>query len=166
MRDGSSNFIVDRLKTGKGKRRARGSFPPRPFPSLARWSAVYPSLRAIRLRYSRDFLLFVSFRSAAAVVAHHHPRPRIAAAVIYRFATRLKARDNKGRGKRVPWTTSSSLPIAASVVHACILARLRGGWLPGVGSQNTSVGFWRCGMLPSYLEYWIRGRKDCSSIRE
>lgn len=74
------------------------------------------------------------------------------------------------RGKRVPWTTSSSLPIAATIharARVCVcLWWVRGGWLPGVGSQNTSVGFWRCGMLPSYLEYWIRRRKDCSSIRE
>lgn len=116
-----------RLKAEKGKR-IDGLI--RPFLSLARRSAVYPSLRAIRLRWgrSRDFLfvrfVFVSIRGDC-VVAHRHPRPRIAAAVIYRFATRLEARDNKARrlrGCRGPPRARCRLP-RRTCVCVCVCTR-------------------------------------------
>lgn len=155
-----------RLKAEKGKR-IDGLI--RPFLSLARWSAVYPSLRAIRLRWgrSRDFLfvrfVFVSIRGDC-VVAHRHPRPRIAAAVIYRFATRLEARDNKARrlrGCRGPSRARCRLPRRTCV---CVCVHQGDGCLVLEG-QNTSVGFSPCGMLPSYLEYWIRGERTVPRSR-
>lgn len=84
------------IKNGEEKTYRRA--PSRPFLSLARRSAVYPSLRAIRLRcgHSRDFLLFVSFRSAAAVVAHHHPPSADRRRSYLSICNSLKARDNKG----------------------------------------------------------------------
>ena len=89
---------------------------------LARWF-VYPQSKggvcglslitcdsfAVRTLASRDFLLFVSFDLSGRRCPPHHLLPRTAAAVIYRFATRLKARDNKAPGKRVSVCPAASV---------------------------------------------------------
>lgn len=155
-----------RLKAEKGKR-IDGLI--RPFLSLARRSAVYPSLRAIRLRWgrSRDFLfvrfVFVSIRGDC-VVAHRHPRPRIAAAVIYRFATRLEARDNKARrlrGCRGPPRARCRLPR-----RTCVCVCAPGGWLSGVGRPKYLGRFFTVRNVAELLGILDSGRKDCSSIQE
>lgn len=157
-----------RLKAEKGKR-IDGLI--RPFLSLARRSAVYPSLRAIRLRWgrSRDFLfvrfVFVSIRGDC-VVAHRHPRPRIAAAVIYRFATRLEARDNKARrlrGCRGPPRARCRLPRRTCV---CVCVCAPGGWLSGVGRPKYLGRFFTVRNVAELLGILDSGRKDCSSIQE